>query len=72
MDSISGAGAQLSMVAGALAGAIKDSTGAQVVNKTLEHMNQGQNQGQMGGVSTDFQTTVLNAAGIGTKLDTVA
>lgn len=67
MESIVGAGVQTSFSAGALAGAIKDTTGFQIINKTLERINPGQ------AVNSDyqFQKAVLNAAGIGNNLDTI-
>lgn len=69
MDAVQSTGAATAMAAGA----IKDTTGAQVVSKTLDKLNTAQG---MGGpkVNADyqFQKDVLNAAGIGNKLDTIA
>lgn len=71
MDGIQGMNA--SVAASATQGAIKDTTGAQVVTKTLDKMNTAQT---MGGpkVNADyqFQKDVLGAAGIGTMLDKIA
>ncbi len=69
MDAVQGTNA-----AAALAqGAIKDTTGAQLINKTLDRMNTGMS---VGGPQTDagyqFQKDVLAAAGIGAMLDKIA
>ncbi len=61
-------------ISGAVAaGAIKDTTGASVITKTLDKMNSVPDG--MGGTKLnadyDFQKTVMNAAGIGNKLDAV-
>ncbi len=61
-------------ISGAVAaGAIKDVTGASVISKTLDKLNSVPDG--TGGMKPDagyeFQKTVLNAAGIGNKLDSV-
>ena len=69
MDGIT---AQASISAEVIASAVKDSTGAQIINKTLEQLNTG--MAAAGSVVTpdyQFQKDVLNAAGIGNRLDTV-
>ncbi len=49
---------------------IKDATGAQLITKTLDKMNTMQTgSGPQLNPDYDFQKTVLNAAGLGTKLD---
>ncbi|MDR2503715.1 MAG: hypothetical protein LBD82_04950 [Deltaproteobacteria bacterium] len=69
MDIVSAAQADAS---GAMAAqVIKDSTGAQLVAKTLDKLNAG--PGVAGGQPNQdyqFQKDVLNAAGIGRQLDT--
>ncbi len=61
-------------ISGAVAaGALKDTTGAQVISKTLDKLNSVPNGtgGMKLNADYDFQKTVLNAAGIGNKLDSV-
>jgi hypothetical protein len=63
IDGIGGFGAQNLSMANP-----KDTFGAQVVGKTLEYMNQNQNQFGVGGMSNadyDFQTKVLSAGMLG-------
>lgn len=67
------AGVQASFAAEAITSAIKDTTGAQLITKTLEKLNA--NTALSGSaVNSDyqFQKDVLNAAGIGNKLDAIA
>lgn len=47
-------------------GAIKDTTGAQLISKTLDKVNMGAPSVEAG---VQFQKDVLGAAGIGTMLD---
>ncbi|MDL2210833.1 hypothetical protein LJC26_08545 [Desulfovibrio sp. OttesenSCG-928-O18] len=66
MDALSSASSAASIAAGA----IKDTTGAQVITKTLDKMNTAQT---MSGPKIDagyqFQKDVLSAAGIGNSLN---
>ena len=70
MESILGAAAQASISAEAIASIIKDDAGAQLINKTLEKLNAGMAiSGPVIDSDYQFQKVVLNAAGIGNKLD---
>ncbi|CAK7029126.1 MAG: hypothetical protein DELT_02707 [Desulfovibrio sp.] len=63
MDSISGTASQAQ-------GVLKDTTGAQLISKTLDRMNTAQSlTGPKVNADYQFQKDVLSAAGIGTKLD---
>ncbi|MDL2285129.1 hypothetical protein LJB93_00105 [Desulfovibrio sp. OttesenSCG-928-F07] len=54
----------------ALAQTIKDSTGAQLITKTLDKLNTAQTlSGPAVNADYQFQKDVLQAAGLGTKLD---
>ena len=68
MDGIQGM--NTAAVASATKGAIKDTTGAQLITKTLDKMNTAQTlSGPKVNADYQFQKDVLNAAGIGNKLD---
>ena len=57
---------------GAVAGALKDTVGAQLISKTLEKLNGGMGlPGKVVNQDYQFQKDVLQAAGIGTRLDAV-
>lgn len=70
MTGIQGTDATASAAAGATAGAIKDTTGAQLISKTLDKMNTFQT---LSGPKVDsgyqFRKDVLSASGIGTMLN---
>lgn len=69
MDSVQSAGAAAAMTQSAL----KDTTGAQLISKTLDKMNTSMSlSGPKIDAGYQFQKDVLGAAGIGTRLDTVA
>ena len=73
MESITGAGVQPSISAEVAAGVIKDTTGAQLITMTLDKLNTGMAlSGPVVNPDHQFQKDMLNAAGIGTKLDTIA
>lgn len=66
MDGIQGTNAAASVTASA----IKDTTGAQLISKTLDKMNTGMTlTGPKVNADYQFQKDVLSAAGIGAKLD---
>lgn len=68
MDALTGTGA-----AAQAAGAIKDIAGAEVVTKTLDKMNTAQTlSGPKIDAGYQLRKDVLNAAGIGNKLDAEA
>lgn len=68
MSSINTVQAELS--GSVAAQAIKDSTGAQLISKTLDKLNAGPGvAGPQLEQEYQFQKDVLNAAGIGTQLD---
>lgn len=69
MDAVQSAGAATAMATSA----IKDTTGAQLISKTLDKMNTAQSMsGPKINADYQFQKDVLSAAGIGNKLDTIA
>ena len=71
MESIMGN--QASFSAGAAAGVLKDTTGAQIISKTLANVNVGAGgPGSAADPNHQFQKDVLAAAGIGNKLDAIA
>lgn len=73
MDGIQGSSGAVNAAASLAASVIKDSTGAQLISKTLDKMNTGLTAaGPKVNADYQFQKDVLNAAGIGTKIDTVA
>ncbi len=56
----------------ALAQSLKDSAGAQLITKTLDKLNTAQTlAGPAVNADYQFQKDVLQAAGLGTKLDTL-
>jgi len=66
MNGISGAASQTR-------GVIKDTTGAQLISKTLDKMNTVQSlSGPKVNANYQFQKDVMAAAGIGTKLNVTA
>ena len=70
MESI--AGTQASISVEAAVSAIKDNTGAQLISQTLDRLNTSTPPpGAMVNADYQFQKDVLNAAGIGTKLDAI-
>ena len=70
MESIAGATAQVAIATEAFTGAIKDTTGAQLINKTLDKLNTGTAlSGAVVNPDQQFQKDVLNGMGIGANLD---
>ena len=73
MEDIAGSGVQASIAGEAASSAIKDTTGAQLISKTLDKLHTGMTlSGPVVNPDYQFQKDVLNAAGIGNKLDIVA
>ena len=69
MEIASSAGS-MQLAAGAAAGAIRDTTGAQVITKTLDKLNTYSTlSGPMTDANYQFQKDVLSAAGLGQNLD---
>jgi len=74
MESITGTSVQPSLSAELAASVIKDTTGAQLINKTLEQLNAvaAQSGTMSNAAAQQFQQEALSAAGIGSKLNIIA